>query len=138
MGKQMKTGGTGFYILILIIIFTAVYFSGVFDEVSENGYNIVSFEQEVKEGRIASVEVRPNEEVPTGEISIVYKDKSTMRFYVSDVTEVEEIMQNDSYMARRYSVADIQKPSWVLTTLLPYGLGIIAIYGGTISRSERR
>ncbi len=128
MGKQMKTGGTGFYILILIIIFTAVYFSGVFDEVSENGYNIVSFEQEVKEGRIASVEVRPNEEVPTGEISIVYKDKSTMRFYVSDVTEVEEIMQSDSYMARRYSVADIQKPSWVLTTLLPYGLGIIAIF----------
>ena len=82
MGKQMKTGGTGFYILILIIIFTAVYFSGVLDEGSESDYNIVSFEQEVKEGKIASVEVRPNEEVPTGEISVVYKDNKTTRFYV--------------------------------------------------------
>lgn len=128
MGKQMKTGGTGFYILILIIIFTAVYFSGVLDEGSESDYNIVSFEQEVKEGKIASVEVRPNEEVPTGEISVVYKDNKTTRFYVSDVKEAEEIMQGDSYLSERYGVADIQKPSWVLTTLLPYGLGIIAIF----------
>ena len=128
MGKQMKTGGTGFYILILIIIFTAVYFSGVLDEGSESDYNIVSFEQEVKEGKIASVEVRPNEEVPTGEISVVYKDNKTTRFYVSDVKEAEEIMQGDSYLSEHYGVADIQKPSWVLTTLLPYGLGIIAIF----------
>lgn len=128
MGKQMKTGGTGFYILILIIIFIAVYFSGVLDEGSESDYNIVSFEQEVKDGKIASVEVRPNEEVPTGEISIVYKDNKTTSFYVSDVKEAEAIMQSDSYLSEHYGVADIQKPSWVLTTLLPYGLGIIAIF----------
>lgn len=128
MGKQMKTGGTGFYILILIIIFIAVYFSGVLDEGSESDYNIVSFEQEVKDGKIASVEVRPNEEVPTGEISIVYKDNKTTSFYVSDVKEAEAIMQSDSYLSEHYGVIDIQKPSWVLTTLLPYGLGIIAIF----------
>lgn len=128
MGKQMKTGGTGFYILILIIIFIAVYFSGVLDEGSESDYNIVSFEQEVKDGKIASVEVRPNEEVPTGEISIVYKDNKTTSFYVSDVKEAEAIMQSDSYLSEHYGVVDIQKPSWVLTTLLPYGLGIIAIF----------
>ena len=128
MGKQMKTGGTGFYILILIIIFIAVYFSGVLDEGSESDYNIVSFEQEVKDGKIASVEVRPNEEVPTGEISIVYKNNKTTSFYVSDVKEAEAIMQSDSYLSEHYGVVDIQKPSWVLTTLLPYGLGIIAIF----------
>lgn len=37
-------------------------------------------------------------------------------------------MQGDSYLSEHYGVADIQKPSWVLTTLLPYGLGIIAIF----------
>ena len=128
MKKQMKTGGIGFYILILAIIFLAVYVSGAFDGNSDNNYNMASFREEVAEGKIASVEILPNEEVPTGKVQIVYKDNKTTSFSVSDVKQAEEIALADEYLSRHCKTADIQKPSWVITTLLPYGLGIIAIF----------
>ena len=68
MKKQMKTGGIGFYILILAIIFVAVYVSGVFNQSSNSNYNIASFREDWTAGNVDSVEILPNEEVPTGEI----------------------------------------------------------------------
>ena len=55
-------------------------------------------------------------------------DGSSVNFYVSDVKEIEELVLSDPALAKRCKVNNIQKPSWVITTLLPYGLGIIAIF----------
>ena len=128
MKKQMKTGGIGFYILILAIIFVAVYVSGVFNQSSNSNYNIASFREDWTAGNVDSVEILPNEEVPTGEIHILKSDGSSVNFYVSDVKELEELVLSDPALAKRCKVNNIQKPSWVITTLLPYGLGIIAIF----------
>ena len=128
MKKQMKTGGVGFYILILAIIFLAVYASGFFNQTSDSNYNIISFQNDVNDGKISSVEILPNEEVPTGEVYIVFKDGKATSFNVSDVKQVEAIALEDETLAEHCKMADIQKPSWVITTLLPYGLGIIAIF----------
>ena len=128
MKKQMKTGGIGFYILILAIIFVAVYVSGVFNQSSNSNYNIASFREDWTAGNVDSVEILPNEEVPTGEIHILKSDGSSVNFYVSDVKEIEELVLSDPALAKRCKVNNIQKPSWVITTLLPYGLGIIAIF----------
>ena len=128
MKKQMKTGGIGFYILILAIIFVAVYVSGVFNQSSNSNYNIASFREDWTAGEVDSVEILPNEEVPTGEIHVLKSDGSSVNFYVSDVKEIEENVLSDPVLAKRCKVNNIQKPSWVITTLLPYGLGIIAIF----------
>ena len=128
MKKQMKTGGIGFYILILAIIFVAVYVSGVFNQSSNSNYNIASFREDWTAGNVDSVEILPNEEVPTGEIHILKSDGSSVNFYVSDVKEIVELVLSDPALAKRCKVNNIQKPSWVITTLLPYGLGIIAIF----------
>ena len=128
MKKQMKTGGIGFYILILAIIFVSVYVSGVFNQSSNSNYNIASFREDWTAGNVDSVEILPNEEVPTGEIHILKSDGSSVNFYVSDVKEIEELVLSDPALAKRCKVNNIQKPSWVITTLLPYGLGIIAIF----------
>lgn len=128
MKKQMKTAGIGFYIIILAIIFIAVYASGVLSNSSSGSYNINTFKADLEDGKVQSVEILPNQETPTGEISIVLTGGTTVNFYVSDVKEVEELLENNSELAGRYKVHDIQKTSWIITTLLPYGLGIIAIF----------
>ncbi len=128
MKKQMKTGGLGFYALILAIIFVAVYVSGAFGQNTGNSYNMASFRADVEEGRVTSVEILPNEEVPTGEVHVLLSDNTSASFYVSDVKEVEEFVLSDASLAKRLRVGDIQKPSWVITTLLPYGLGIAVIF----------
>jgi cell division protease FtsH len=122
----MRTG-IGFYLLILLIIAAAVYISGSMDSGSKVNYNIVSFQQDLEDGNITSVTIYPNEEVPTGEVAIETKKGSSQSFYVSDVTEVETLVQK-SDIAGGYVLKDIQKPSWIITTLLPYLLGIVAIF----------
>ncbi|MCD7826564.1 MAG: ATP-dependent zinc metalloprotease FtsH [Clostridiaceae bacterium] len=128
MKKQMRTGGLGFYVLILAIILVAVYVSGAFEQTSGSNYNLASFAEDVEQGNVESVKILPNEEVPTGEVRAVLTDNQTVSFYVSDVSEVETIVYAQEDLAENCVVADIQKPSWVITTLLPYGLGIIAIF----------
>ena len=128
MKKQIKATGIGFYVIILAIIFIAVYASGAFSSNSKGSYNITSFADDVKEGKVESVDILPNQETPTGEIDAVLKSGKTVSFYVSDVKAVEEIISTDDKIADNYTVHDIQKASWVITTLLPYGLGLLIIF----------
>lgn len=128
MKKQIRTGGIGFYVLILAIIFMAVYVSGAFRQGSDNSYNIYQFEKDLGNGMVQSVEVFPNEEVPTGEVKVVLNSKKTISFYVSDVNKIGDLIDGYKDIEKNYVVNDIQKPSWVITTLLPYGLAIIGIF----------
>ena len=128
MRQQMRTG-IGFYLLILVIIAAAVYVSGTLDQGGQKTYNIVNFAQDLEDGNVTSVAILPNEEVPTGEVDVRKKDGSAQSFYVSDVTEAEKLIRSkDSKLADKYVMKDVQKPSWIITTLLPYLLGIIAIF----------
>ncbi len=127
MRKQMKTG-IGFYLLIMLIIAAAVYFSGALNDSGKSSYNIVDFERDLKNEQIISVTILPNEEVPTGRVSLQMQDRSSQSFYVSDIKDVEEILQKDDKLAETYKVENIQKPSWIITTLIPYALGFVAIF----------
>ncbi len=127
MRKQMKTG-VGFYILILLIIAVSVYFSGVLNSSAGAGYNMSDFQKDIQDGKISFVSILPNEEVPTGAVEVTQTDGKVQSFYVSDVKEVEEKLLADKDLADSYELKDIQKPSWVLTTLLPYALGFVAIF----------
>ncbi|MDD7402549.1 MAG: ATP-dependent zinc metalloprotease FtsH [Butyribacter sp.] len=128
MNKQMKTGGIGFYILILAIIFVAVYASGSFTQSSDSNYNLSTFKEDVEKSNVVSVKILQNEEVPTGEVTAVLKDDKRVSFYVSDVKAAEEIILTNDTLAKHYTTSDVQKPSWILTTLFPYGLVALAIF----------
>ena len=127
MKKQMTTG-IGFYVLILGIIIAAVFISGTMQATGKPVYNIAKFRADVKSGKVESVTILPNEEVPTGRVSAVMKDKSTRNFNVSDVTEAEMVLSNDPALEATYVLKEVQKPSWIITTLIPYALGFVAIF----------
>lgn len=127
MKKQMKTG-MGFYVLILVIIAAAVYFSGAMNVTGKDSYNMSDFTRDIEDEKIVSVTILPNQEVPTGEVKVVLEDKSVKSFYVSDVTEVERYLRSDDKLSGEYELKDIQKPSWIITTLVPYALGFVAIF----------
>lgn len=128
MNRQTRLGGIGFYVLILAIIFIAVYVSGAFGPNSSDTYNFANLREDVKNGKVTSIEILPNQEVPTGEVSVTLSDKQTKSFFVSDVKEVEQLAATDDNLAKNCKVHDIQKTSWIITTLIPYAFGIIAIF----------
>lgn len=124
----MKTVGIGFYIIILAIIFVAVYASGSLNNNYSGSYNINTFKQDLDAGNIKSVEIQPNQEIPTGKVTIEFTGGGQISFYVSDIKKVEELLENNESLSGNYKMNDIQKTSWIITTLLPYGIGIVAIF----------
>ncbi len=128
MNRQMRTGGFGFYVLVLAIIVVAMYVSNMVTRNTASQYNVETFQQEVKDGKITSVEITPNEETPTGEVVVVYKDDKTRSFNCTDVTEVEKIIKADSKLAKNYTVLKVNKPSWLITILLPCIFGVVALF----------
>ena len=123
MRKQMK--GYGFYLIILAIVIMTVYVSDNFDTGNKNTYSNSDFAKDLQEGRIESIDIYPSENVPTGEVKVTFTDGSKGEsFYVIDTKGIEEL-SNEAGID--YIVHKISKPSWFLTTVLPYILVFIVV-----------
>lgn len=123
MRKQMK--GYGFYLIILAIIFLAVFLSDSFEISDPNAYNRTRFDADVQAGKVSYVDIYPNQEVPTGEVKVRFNDRDQREsFYVLDATAIEEALNEAGV---EYKTHDISKPNWFLSTVLPYILIFIVI-----------
>ena len=128
MNRQMRSGGAGFYVLVLAIIGIAMYISSIMTSSTGGQYNVEDFKQDVKAGKVTSVEITPNEETPTGVVRANYENKRSKHFNCTDIKDEEEIIKTDSKLAQNYVINDVDKPSWIITVLLPCGFGLVALF----------
>lgn len=128
MNRQMRSGGAGFYVLVLAIIGIAMYISSIMTSSTGSQYNVEDFKQDVQAGKVTSVEITPNEETPTGVVRANYENKRSKHFNCTDIKDVEEIIKTDSKLAQNYVINDVDKPSWIITVLLPCGFGLVALF----------
>ena len=128
MNRQMRSGGAGFYVLVLAIIGIAMYISSIMTSSTGSQYYVEDFKQDVKAGKVTSVEITPNEETPTGVVRANYENKRSKHFNCTDIKDVEEIIKTDSKLAQNYVINDVDKPSWIITVLLPCGFGLVALF----------
>ena len=128
MNKNMRRSLISYLLLFLVIfgILTLVQNSNQNVDLS---YTETDFSKDMKESKINSVYVQQNAEVPTGTVEIVMKDRTTIRFYVSDVNEFQQLfneLDEQSEKSVKYEMSDVVRPSLV-ERMLPYLLGLIAI-----------
>jgi cell division protease FtsH len=122
--KQMK--GYGFYIIILLIVVLTLYFSNnVINSKDPNAYSYAQFVNDIDEKQVKAIDIYQNEEVPTGEVTVTLMNDKSRSFPVTDVTEIQDIAREAGIES--VYVHDISKPSWFLTTVLPYILVFIVI-----------
>ncbi|MBP1753796.1 MAG: ftsH [Firmicutes bacterium] len=122
MRKQMK--GYGWYIIILLIVIITFYISNRRELNDQGEYSYSQFVKDIDNGQIKAVDIYPNEEVPTGEVMVTLKNDDTASFNVSDTVKIEDI----AYKAEVNPITHpISKPSWFLTSVLPYILVFIII-----------
>ncbi len=123
MRKQMK--GYGFYLIILAIIIMTLYVSDNFSTSNKDEYSEAQLIEDIKADRVQSVEIYQNQEVPTGEIkiSLVDQDKKE-NLAVTDVNEIKGILKEADI---EFYTHNISKPSWFLTTVLPYILIFVVV-----------
>lgn len=122
MRKQMK--GYGFYIIILLIVVITLYVSNSIDLNNPDAYSYTQFINDIDNNQIKSIDIYQNEEVPTGEITVIRGDDTSETLAVTDVVEIENLAKE---MNINFYVHDISKPNWFLTTVLPYILVFVII-----------
>ncbi len=122
MKKSMR--GYGFYFIILLIIMAAVYLSESFSGASSENHNYTDYVNDLTTGKVRAVDIYQNEEAPTGRIKVTLTDGNSYTVYVPDTQNIEEDVREHGIIATFH---DIEKPSWFLTSVLPYLIGFIII-----------
>lgn len=120
MKRQMKVGF--FYVIAIMLIFVALYFSEGLKNMQGKSYGTSDLIADVKEGNVESVYIEQNNEVPTGQVTVYFKDHDSQSYAVSNVNEVQNAL--DEVSTGLYTVSDVSGES-MWSTLLPYVFAIV-------------
>ncbi len=107
--------GIGVYIIV-IIIFIILWQSLSSGTTNTSTYTYAQFEEAVEAEEVESIQIKQNQQVPTGTLVITMKDGSREQLVVSDVGEVESYLEEENFT--NYVLQDVPKQS-VLISLLP-------------------
>ncbi len=123
MRKQMK--GYGWYIIILLIVIVTFYFSNNIELKDQDEYSYKQFMTDMENGQVNLINIYPNQDGPTtGEVVITTKDGDEKSFYWSDIVSIEKMAFDSGIVSNTHAIS---KPSWFLTSVLPYILVFIII-----------
>ncbi len=88
-------------------------------------YNVSLFERDLKDSKVAAVDVSPSRDVPTGSVLVTMSDSTQKTFYVFDTQGIIDLM--DEYHFTNYVTRKVPAESW-LTSLLPLLLVFAAMF----------
>lgn len=128
MNKNMKRSLISYLILFALILGVLSLVQGGRQNV-DLSYTEADFAQDMKDGDVTSVYVQQNAEVPTGTVEITMKNRSTICFYITDVTEFQTLFNElveDNDLKVGFEMSDVVRPSF-LEKMLPYILGLVAV-----------
>ena len=125
--KGVKFSGVGIYLFIVIIAAMFIMYVSRMNS-GTSDYTYSEFVSDVNKGKVESVVIRQNSEVPTGVLSVkVSGVQSVKSVYVSDVNQVEEILLDKDVT---YTLRDVTRQSVLLpdTILIYMVLGAFLLY----------
>ena len=115
MKRYLK--GLGFYVIMLAVIVAFTLSFGAKNS-NKDAYTYNDFLEQVEADDYSEIEIVQNEEVPSGYVQILSKDEEEVKkVYVPDVNKVVADLDK---LETDYIMVDVQNPSWLLTTLIPY------------------
>lgn len=103
------------YLIWIVILVIMIIGLSMFRKGAEN-YTKNGFLKDLESGNIVSIVIQPNKETPTGYLEVQLKNGMEKRLYVTDIIEMEKEVREYGYDPL---TEDVQRESWVLTSLLP-------------------
>ncbi len=113
MSKNNRSFYLYFVIIIALLLFT-VWIGTL--KVQNSGYTRGDFEAQLQNGEVAMVNICPNKETPTGSLEITLKTGEEKILYVTDVTEMEQVVLANNIDP---TVESIPEESWFLNNVFP-------------------
>lgn len=122
--RGSRFSGVGVYLFIVVIAAMFIMYVSRMNS-GAGDYTYGEFVNDVNKGKVESVIIRQNSEVPTGELSVkVSGVQNVKNVYVSDVKQVEEILLDKNIS---YTLKDVTRQSVLLTSILPFGLSLVVL-----------
>ena len=118
MNKKTKNngfGGWGLYVIFILSFIMIAY--SMNNSNKPTTITKAEFEQALLGDQVKSVRVAQNAQVPTGSLTILMQDETTYSMYVSDVNEMQDMMEE--YNFKNFYCANVPQKSWI-ETFLPY------------------
>jgi len=124
MDNKRGSRFSGVYLFIVVIAAMFIMYVSRMNS-GAGDYTYGEFVNDVNKGKVESVVIRQNSEVPTGELSVkVSGVQNVKNVYVSDVKQVEEILLDKNIS---YTLKDVTRQSVLLTSILPFGLSLVVL-----------
>ena len=121
MKTKKKGSGLSFFIILLLLM--AAIWLGV-NRGAPKDYNYADFLEDLETEQVDEVTIQQNEQVPTGSLKIVLADGDEKILYVTDVGEIEDLLQEYGVDTE---VKDVPQENWFLNYVLPILLGLIVL-----------
>lgn len=128
MNKNLKRSLIS-YVVFFALILGVLYLIQSGNQNVDLTYTETNFIEDMEKGNVLSVYVQQNAEVPTGTVQLTMKDRSVVRFYVTDVKDFQDIynqLMEDNDLKVGFEMSDVVRPSF-LEKMLPYIIGLVAI-----------
>lgn len=121
----MKRRSSSFfwYLLMVGALLSAILWMGNQSRQATQ-YTKNDFVQDIVDGKVASVKIKPSKDVPTGTVYVYRNDNTTSYFHVTDTSTVEGLINGVQTLANQQSeikvlVEAIPAESWFVNQLLP-------------------
>ena len=121
MGKQSRIW-TGYLVFCGILVVLFIYLYG--NMPTRGAYTWQEFQTAVEQEQIEAVEIEQNREIPTGSVNALLKDGTEVSFYVSNVADVEKLLQ---YYDLQYTLDDVPGESIFSNVVLPVLLSVVVV-----------
>ena len=121
MNKRNR-GYNAYFILVLLLLALLVIPSLLDSDQVE--YTRGELIQDLEGGKIVYAGISPSRETPTGEVNFILDSGLTRTLYVTDVSEIEQLLISYDIDPE---VKKVQEESWFLTSVFPVLLAIIVM-----------
>jgi len=120
--KTKKKGSGISFFIILLLLMAAIWLS--VNRGAPRDYSYADFLEDLETEQVDEVTIQQNEQVPTGSLKIVLADGDEKILYVTDVGEIEDLLQEYGVDTE---VKDVPQENWFLNYVLPILLGLIVL-----------
>lgn len=130
MNDKRSRGLNGFVLLAFVMFMLVIFWFANTLEQQDDELSRQEFEKLVVSGKVDSVTVVQNKNVPTGRVDVELEGKNNKRgqvkyLYVSDVNDIQEFLKVKGV---DYDMPDIPKENWFATTIVPILLTMAGVF----------
>ena len=122
---KKKSHGLGiFFIPIILLLLFGIYLEMA--KGNARAYTRAQFKADVAAGEVLQVEIEPNEQTPSGQLNVTFKDGSEAVLYVADVEDMETMLEENGIPVLRNNIPQDTWFKLVLPALIVF-IGVIFV-----------